>query len=308
VDWPLSPTAALVLAALVALVAAGAVTAWRSVFVAPYDLRITELEVPLPGLGAALDGYTIAVVADVHHRPLDGDAYLRRVTAVVNGLAPDLIALLGDYGVSYKYAPALSRWLYRRVLPRVERFVASLAAHDGVVAVLGNHDHYGGGAAARARLAAGGARVLVNERMVVARGGARLHVGGVDDAEEGRVDPRGAVGDAPPDEPRVVLSHHPDGVLALDREARIDLVLSGHTHGGQVVFPLLGAPITQSRICDRHHPSGWVPNPVAPLYVSRGVGCQTPLRFRCPPELVVVRLRAAPAPSGAGAAAGQQST
>ncbi|HVE78309.1 MAG TPA: metallophosphoesterase [Gemmatimonadaceae bacterium] len=311
-DWSLSATAALVIAALVVLVATGAVVAWHSVVVMPYDLRVTEFDAALPGLGAELDGYAIVVVADLHHRPIDGDAYLRRVAGVVNGLAPDLVALLGDYGISYKYAPRLSKWLYRRLFPGVERFVAALVARDGIVAVLGNHDHYGGAAFTRARLTAAGVRVLVNERIVLARGRARLYLGGVDDAEEGRVDPRGGVGDAPPDEPRLLLSHHPDGVLALDRCARLDLVLSGHTHGGQVVLPLLGAPITMSRVCDRRHPSGWVPNDVAPLYVSRGVGCQTPLRFRCPPEVLLVRLRAAPRDAGAasGAAGGpaQQST
>jgi predicted MPP superfamily phosphohydrolase len=89
----------------------------------------------------------------------------------------------------------------------------------------------------------------------------------------------------------VLLSHNPDGVERLGPTCRPDLVLAGHTHGGQIVLPGLGALVRFSRICGRHTASGWIPNAVAPLYVSRGIGCQFPIRFLCPPELVIVRLR-----------------
>jgi len=95
--------------------------------------------------------------------------------------------------------------------------------------------------------------------------------------------------------PTVVLSHDPDGILRLDPWIRVDGMLAGHTHGGQMVLPGFGAPITMSRACNRLSASGWVTNPRAPLYVSRGIGEQLPLpiRFRCPPEVVVLRLRRA---------------
>jgi predicted MPP superfamily phosphohydrolase len=90
-----------------------------------------------------------------------------------------------------------------------------------------------------------------------------------------------------------VLSHNPDGVRILSPDLGEPLVLSGHTHGGQIVLPLYGAPLTMSRVCGRATASGWVPNPWFPLYVARGVGVQIPIRFGAPPELLVARLRSA---------------
>jgi predicted MPP superfamily phosphohydrolase len=133
--------------------------------------------------------------------------------------------------------------------------------------------------------------VLVNQCVCIERGGARLAVGGVDDFKRGEVDPYGGCAGVPAGVPRVIISHNPDGVTALAPDARVDLVLAGHTHGGQVVLPLLGAPMRHARVCGWHCASGWVPNPYAPLYVSTGVGSFLPLRFNCPPEVLAVKLR-----------------
>jgi predicted MPP superfamily phosphohydrolase len=133
----------------------------------------------------------------------------------------------------------------------------------------------------------------VNEAMLVARGGARLAIAGLDDVREGRPDPQAGCEGVPPGVPRIVLSHNPDGVLKLAPSVRPALVLSGHTHGGQVVLPFYGAPIRVSRITTRKAASGWIPNRYAPLFVTTGVGSQIPLRFGSVPEVLIVRLRAA---------------
>jgi predicted MPP superfamily phosphohydrolase len=85
-------------------------------------------------------------------------------------------------------------------------------------------------------------------------------------------------------------------VLRLAPEVRADLVLAGHTHGGQVVLPGYGAPLRLASLCGRRTARGWVPNARAPLYVSAGLGTMIPLRVNCPPEIVVVRLRVASTP------------
>ena len=115
----------------------------------------------------------------------------------------------------------------------------------------------------------------------------------MDDWFEGDVDPYGGCRALPADAPTVVLSHVPDGVLELDPSRRVDLVLSGHTHGGQFVVPGWGAPVTFSKVATRRCPAGWVPNDRAPLYVSRGVGVQMPGRINAPPEVSIVELRRA---------------
>jgi predicted MPP superfamily phosphohydrolase len=281
---------ALALITFFAFAAAG-VLAYHAIARAPTDLCLTELEVPVANLGPELAGFTLAVIADLHHRPFASFDYVDRLAQTLSAARPDAVLLLGDYGMSFKYARLVSRGMYRHAMRAVARLVGQLRAPEGTFAVLGNHDHYAGAADVTNAIRQMGVHVLDNSCVEIRRGGSGLLIGGVGDVREGVIDSAGGCGGFPNELPRVVLSHDPDGVLALAEGARIDLVLAGHTHGGQIVLPLLGAPVTMCRLCTRHTPSGWVPNDRAPLYVSRGVGCQVPIRFRCPPELVIVRLR-----------------
>ena len=159
---------------------------------------------------------------------------------------PDLIVLLGDYALSHTRLRTMSRWLYEWALPQMTATLRTLRARDGVIAILGNHDYDHDATKVVEWLRSTGARVLVNECVVVARGNAQLGIGGVDDWTHGRIDPAGGCASLAPDIPRIVLSHNPDGALELASTARVDLVLAGHTHGGQIVLPWFGAP---SRHC-----------------------------------------------------------
>jgi hypothetical protein len=260
--------------------------------VEPFRLVRTDVDVPVAGLPAALDGYTIAVLSDLHCGGgiATPASFVARAFDVAQGAAPDLVALVGDYSVSTRRTPRLNARWYGRGMREVAPLIRALRAPDGIVGVLGNHDHYYDAGAVRAWLDGLGVRTLVNESVVVRRGDAALVVGGVDDYLEGDVDPAAGCGGRPDDAPTVVLAHNPDAVFRMTAPRRVDLVLSGHTHGGQVVLPLVGALARHSRVCTRHATSGWVPNDRAPLYVSRGVGGQHPPRLNCPPEVVVVRL------------------
>jgi len=275
---------------LIALAAIVGVVALHAVFIAPRDLRLTIIDAPVAGLPIPFEGYTIVVIADLHHWGT-GTKYLQRVVRMSNDAKPDLIALLGDYGISFEHNQPLSARAYRHAMPSLLSALRELRAPDGCVAVLGNHDHYFDGRQVGDWLQSIGARVLINDHVVLRRGEARLVVAGVGDAYEDHVDESGGAGEQPSGTAILVLSHNPDGVERLDPRAGIGLVLSGHTHGGQVVIPGIGALTTHTRICGRKTASGWVPNEKVPLYVTRGAGAQTPVRFRCPPELLVVRLR-----------------
>jgi hypothetical protein len=273
-----------------AVLAAGVAGAW-STLVAPYRLRLTRVGAPVAGLPAALHGYRIAVLADLHHWPWVTGRHVERAVRLANDATPDLVVLLGDFSISFETRwRRASAWLYDRALAQLASPLRALTARDGVLAVLGNHDHYAGVERTMSWLPTIGAQLLRNSGVVVARGDARLVIGGVDDWFEGFVDPWGGCRGLPDDAPTVVLSHVPDGALALDPARRVDLVLSGHTHGGQFVVPGFGAPVTFSRVASRRHPAGWVPNARAPLFVSRGVGVQMPGRFFAPPEVVIIEL------------------
>lgn len=285
----LSPFRLLVLAALVILLAA----ATYFVIIAPRQLRRTDIEVAIPGLAPELDGYTIAVLSDLHYggvfRPR---SHAQRAAAIARSADPDLVALLGDYGVSVGRFTRLTRYMYDRGMRELGPILKSIGARDGMLAVLGNHDYDTGGWRVVRWLSSIGAGVLLNQAALLERGGARLAIGGVRDPHYADVDPEGGFSHVPPDAPRILLSHTPDAITLLSPTARPALVLSGHTHGGQVVFPFIGALSRHSRICGRHTASGWIPNPHFPLYVTTGVGVATPLRAWCRPEVLVVRLKA----------------
>ena len=260
--------------------------------VARAHARTTTIELVVADLASAFDGYTIAVLADLHQPP-DGDVqWLQHAVDTANEANPDLVVLLGDYAYSFERAQALSRRWYLNALGSMTPELRRLRANDGLVAVLGNHDYYADAILVRDWLRGLGAEVLVNQWRCVSRLGRSLRILGLDDPDGGSiaVPVHSRTADQPP---TVVLSHNPDGVLMLDERIRVDVVVAGHTHGGQIVLPLYGAPLTMARVCKRRSASGWVPNGRAPLYVTRGLGEQLPLplRFNCPPELLLLRVR-----------------
>ncbi|HUF29155.1 MAG TPA: metallophosphoesterase [Gemmatimonadaceae bacterium] len=263
-----------------------------AVVMAPRRFHLIELDVPIAGLDAAFDGYTIGVLSDLHQAPLPGLAHTRRALDAVQRHDPDLIALLGDYAVSFKPSRRLSGRLYRNGMRTLTPALRELRAPDGVVALLGNHDYYHDGKNVARWLQSLGITVLRNERVEIRRGAACLTIVGVDDALEGIVDAGAAFEGAEQCETAILLAHNPDSVLHLAGARRPSLVLAGHTHGGQVRLPFYGPPLQFAAICTRRAAQGWIPNPVAPLFVSAGVGSQIPLRAGVLPDAVIVRLRA----------------
>ena len=254
--------------------------------------EVTESNQVIADLGTSFDGYTIVALADFHHRhPFDDVRWLRHAVDTVNGFAPDIVALLGDYASSFKQTPALSTRWYAEALPAMTSELQRLRARDGVLGVLGNHDYYVDPAIVKEWLHTCGVKILINSAMYVHRSGGVLRFAGLDDSKEGAVDPLVGCGlhNQPP---TVMLSHEPDGILHVDSRLRLDIMLAGHTHGGQIALPWYGAPITMSRTCGRRSAHGWVPNARASLLVTRGLGEQLPLPIRigCPPEIVVLRL------------------
>jgi len=260
--------------------------------VAPRRLRIIELDVEIPKLDTAFDGYRIGVLSDLHQAFVPGLSHTRRAVGEIQRRAPDLIALLGDYGVSFEGSRRVSAMLYPRELRALTPVLRGLRAPDGVVALLGNHDYYYDGPAVVDWLRSIGIPVLMNEHVVIARGSARLTIGGVDDALEGSADIARAFAGSSREVPRILLTHNPDAVLDAGDAPAPALILAGHTHGGQVMLPFYGAPIRFARVGSRRLAQGWIPNGYAPLFVSAGVGSQIPLRFGVVPDAVLVRLRA----------------
>jgi len=273
---------------LLALVAAGI----YFVVITPRQVRRTDIEVVIPGLAPEFDGYTIALLSDLHYGGVLGArSHAERAAAIAREAKPDLVVLLGDYGISMGRRTHLTRLGYDRAMRELGPILQSIGAPDGMLAVLGNHDYDAGAWRVVRWLGSIGAGVLLDRVAIFERDGAKLLIGGLRDPHYSRIDPEAGFTHAPPDIPRILLTHTPDAITQLSPTVRPSLVLAGHTHGGQVVLPLVGALVRHSRICGRHTASGWIPNPYAPLYVTTGVGVALPLRVGTRGEVVMVTAR-----------------
>jgi predicted MPP superfamily phosphohydrolase len=240
--------------------------------------RLVRRTIALPNLPLPFRGTTVALVADVHHGPFVPLVYIRHVVETVNSLKPDLVLLAGDYasGGSRFIAPGIAA-------------LGSLRAGLGRFAVLGNHDHWEGAPASRLSLDEAGIARVDNTGRWIERQGARLRICGVGDLWTDLQDLRSALGDATVDDAVILLSHNPDFAERF-RDRRVGLMLSGHTHGGQVVVPGFGAPIVPSRYGQKYL-GGLVQGPACQVFVSRGVGTVTPpVRLFCRPEVVLLTL------------------
>jgi uncharacterized protein len=243
------------------------------------ELLTPEIDIAIRGLPPAFVGYRIALVTDLHRGPVVPVWWLEHLADRVVELKPDLVVLGGDF-VSHAKSD----------LHDLQRVLARYTAADGAMAVLGNHDHWVGADAVAAVIRGAGAEIMHNRHRLIRRGAAALALGGVDDFTHGAVRPRDALRDVPPDVPRVLISHNPDLIEYLPADLRVDLMLSGHTHNGQVHWPIIG-PLTVPSQFGRRYMHGLHRVGERWIYVSAGVGSSAmPLRLGNPPELPVIRL------------------
>jgi uncharacterized protein len=243
-------------------------------------LRVVKRTVAVDRLPPPFAGLRVALVTDPHHGPFNSLEYIAAAVDAANALAPDLIAVGGDYAHGGHGRKCLAPCL---------RELGRLTAPLGVYGVPGNHDHWDDIAEARRCLRASGITDLTNAGTWLERGGHRLRLAGVDDLICGEPRPDIAAGDAGPDDCCVLLSHNPEIAETLT-DRRVRLVLSGHMHGGQVVIPGVGYHFLPARYGAKYV-AGLVRGPVAPAYVSRGVGTiGLPVRFRCRPEVNLLTL------------------
>jgi hypothetical protein len=283
--WPaaVAPAALVVPSARAVAITAAVITLWGFAN-ARRTARVVRVEVPIAGLPAALDGFTIAQVSDVHVGPTIKRPYVEAIVEAVNRLDVDLVAITGDL------VDGSVRDLADHVAP-----LAGLRSREGVFFVTGNHEYYSGAAAWVGELRRLGLIVLLNQHAVVRRGEARLVVAGVTDFSAGHFDrseasdPAAALAGSPAGAVRLLLAHQPRSAVAA-QAAGFDLQLSGHTHGGQFLPWNFLVRLQQPFTAGLHRWRGmWV-------YTSRGTGYWgPPKRFGAPSEITLLRLVAAPA-------------
>lgn len=238
---------------------------------------VNEERIWLDTLPSSCQGLRIVQISDIHHGLFLTKEWLSDAVKKANRLKPDIIALTGDY-VTYS----------RRNIEPAAEILGRLRARLGVYAVLGNHDFRVDADAVTSALKRQHIDVLRNRHVDLRLGGESFYLAGVDDYGYG-ADLRRAVKGIPQEAARVLLAHNPR-IIHLASRHGVSLVLSGHTHGGQVNIPLLGTVYGKSPERLRYK-IGWDRMGATQIYVSRGIGTIVlPCRLRCPAEITHLEL------------------
>ncbi|HEX8289543.1 MAG TPA: metallophosphoesterase [Pyrinomonadaceae bacterium] len=240
-----------------------------------HSLSLEKIDVKLKRLPKKLNGFRIVHLSDVHHSPFTSLEHISRAVKIANRLKPDMFLLTGDY-VSHE----------TEYIAPVAEVLGSLKSEFGTFACLGNHDHWTDAELVTHLLRGEGIKVLINEGFRFTARGVSFWLGAVDDHMAAKVDLPAALQGSYPDEMKLILAHNP---IILRQAARydIDLVLSGHTHGGQVKIRDEEKKILPRRklVAGLHRRQD------TQIYITRGIGTVVlPIRYQCPPEISLLEL------------------
>jgi len=257
--------------------------------VEPNWIETVHLDLYAPRLPQEFDGYTVYQISDLHMSSIGTRE--RNVMGILNSLPEaDLVVLTGDLIHT------------QRGIDPLLRLAESIKSRDGIYAIFGNSEYKNGVRPLQfaSRLHEHGIRVLLNQHVILQKDGGEIVLAGVEDPYSNHDDLELAITGVPDDVFKLVLMHSPDGIAEAVVRG-VDVVLSGHTHGGQINFPLIGAPITHSVMGPRMS-SGYYQGHrlrtivgIRPgrtqLYVTRGIGLSgIGMRFLCRPEFTTFTL------------------
>jgi hypothetical protein len=243
----------------------------------PYTLVVEQVQIPFKTLKPTLEGFKIVQISDIHLHPYIQLDFVQRAVALANTLNPDLVLLTGDYVLEraesiFELAPVL----------------ATLNARYGLFTIFGNHDLWTNRAIVQQGLEEARLPILYNEGVSLDIGAETIYLAGVDDGWSGQPDLHAALANRSGDLFTILLAHEPDLADPFSLDGRVSLQLSGHSHGGQVRFPGLGAPILP-RLGKKYDQGLYQVNQMW-LYTNRGLGLTLPIRLNCPPEITEIIL------------------
>lgn len=265
-------------AAGTALLAAG-----YPVLIERHIILTNTVRIPVPNLPPEFNGFRIVQLTDLHYGFLMPLRLIRYLVTRANRIPCDAIVCTGDYVHDENRTDQIDT-----VWPVLE----DLKAPSGVFSILGNHDHWADTQRSQYWLERTG-QDLRHKTTSIVRNGKRLWIVGAGDFTEDHRDLDILLDDIPESDCRIVLAHNPDSADT-DFSGRVDLFISGHTHGGQVDIPFIGTPVLPVR--NKTYSSGLKTSPRGTgVFISRGIGCAIyPIRFNCFPEISVLELFPAP--------------
>ena len=252
-----------------------------SFHIEPAWIEVVQHSETLPRLSPAFQGFKIVHISDPHVGRLMGQERLNQIIDLVNGQDPDLVVITGDFVTHHpdRYADILIGGL-RRLTPTQK-----------TAGVLGNHDYWSDPVEVRRILKESGVLDLNNSAYTIQRGSEQLHIAGVDDIWSGEPDLDAVLEQLPGEGAAVLLVHEPDFADTSSLTGRFDLELSGHSHAGQIRFPVVGALFLPPY--GKIYPEGRYEVGVMIHYTNRGVGMvQLGARLLCRPEITVFTLQA----------------
>ena len=260
------------------------------------QVELVRVPVKIKNLPASLQGLKIGFLTDFHSSFIVSRGLIKTAGDLIMSERPDIIVLTGDFiSGSTKFLSGSIGEFKPQYLERCAAALSQLKAPLGIYGVLGNHDFWSGPASVAAICDTLSKRIgvtwLRNTHVELKKTGASFHLLGVDDYWESSCSLSAACKGINRESIKILLSHNPDinDDISLSKE-RIDLVLSGHTHGGQVVVPFIGQPVMPSKFGQKYR-EGLVRDGERQTYVSRGVGCLlAPIRLNCMPEATVLTL------------------
>ena len=245
-------------------------------------LKVEKLNIPVKHLGISFEGFKIVQMSDFHLYPHTQIELIKRAVNITNSLQPDLITLTGDYVSGSK--PRNSEPIFE-----LAPVLSKLNAKHGVFSVLGNHDHMTSKQVVLTGLKESGLPVLINDGVPLSRGQQVLYLAGLDDGRRGHPDLSKALEKRLGHVPTVLLVHEPDFADTYSNDSTISLQLSGHSHGGQIRLPGIGA-LALPRY-GRKYDQGLYRVQAMWLYTTRGIGVTgPPIRLNCRPEITEITL------------------
>jgi predicted MPP superfamily phosphohydrolase len=250
----------------------------------PAWLEVVRLSLKMPRLDPAFSGFRLAQISDIHMGGWMNRARLEKAVQVISNESPDVVAITGDFLLSHGWDDAREQ-----ALEDVTVALKSLVESFPVLMVMGNHDYWTDAQKIRRKLQEIGLLELSNSVYSLRRGDASFHICGLDDVYEGYDDLNKLLSHLPYEGAAILLCHEPDFADTSAATDRFDLQISGHTHGGQVILPLVGIVHTPKH--GHKYPLGLYHVGNMLQYTNRGVGmARIPVRFNCRPEITIFTL------------------
>lgn len=255
-----------------------------------FRVQLKKIDVRLKRLPAEFEGFTVVQLSDFHYEERFSIFPIRKAVELVNTLHPDLIVLTGDFiTVGMFESGSHARRHAAQAAAPCASILSGLKARVGKYAVLGNHDAFANATLVTGALEASGIPVLNNRSVPIEKNSARFWLAGIEDALEAQPDLGAAIEKIPSGETTILLAHEPDFAEEAALNS-VDLQLSGHSHGGQIWIPGIGAPWLPP--LGRKYPRGMYNVGNLVLYTNIGIGTiRAPIRINCVPEVTLITLR-----------------